>query len=81
MSWIRKATAPEVTLTIVKAQGKIEDLSKALNAMVDSGKITQQEISILNDQMWEVSNMLDSAIAHLQPQQDSGYHPITEGAD
>jgi len=75
VSWIRKATEDEVGIMITKAQGRIEELSKALNAMVDSGKITQQEISILNDQIWEATNMLDTAIQHLQPRQELGYHP------
>ena len=81
MSWTRKATEAEVGVMVAKAQDRIEDLSKALNAMVDSGKITQQEISILNDQIEEAHNMLDAAIRYLQPHQETGYRPLLQDAD
>lgn len=76
MSWVHKATAPEVALMVVKAKGKLDDLSKALNAMVEAGKITQQEISILNDEIWEANNMMDAAALYLQEHSETGHYPI-----
>jgi len=82
MSWVRHATAPEVELEITKAKERVDGLTKALKAMVDSGKITQQEISILNDQIWEVNNILDAAIKHLEePQAKPEYEPSLRRAD